>query len=99
MQEREILEVGREDNAGPVIFARLRHGRPRQHLCARVALDRAASKVGASTTGGNAMSTRILAALICTAMVSGCGFSGIMYTASKNGCTVAEQAAAEKSGP
>ena len=42
------------------------------------------------------MSIRMLTVLICTAMVSGCGMSGIMYTASKNGCTVAEQAAAEK---
>ena len=42
------------------------------------------------------MSIRVLAVLLCTAIVSGCGMSGIMYTASKNGCTVAEQAAAEK---
>jgi hypothetical protein len=42
------------------------------------------------------MSTRILAVLTCSAMLSGCGISGIMYTASKNGCTVADQAAAER---
>jgi hypothetical protein len=42
------------------------------------------------------MTVRILAAFVVATMLSGCGVSGIMYTASKNGCSVADQAKAER---
>ena len=42
------------------------------------------------------MTARILAALFVATLLSGCGVSGIMYTAAKNGCSVSDQAKAEQ---
>ncbi len=42
------------------------------------------------------MTARILTAIVVATTLSGCGMSGIMYTAVKNGCTVADQAKAEQ---